>query len=70
MWRTAVAGGERRRGGREDAGATSALAAAKGAEGGIGNSNTAAIKLNNEESGRSKYEHGYDLRPRKPVHNE
>jgi len=38
--------------------------------GGIGNSNTGAIKLNNEESGRSKYEHGYDLRPRKPVHNE
>lgn len=44
--------------------------AAKGAAGGIGNSNTTAIKLNNEESGRSKYEHGYDLRPRKPVHNE
>lgn len=66
-----MAGGERRRGGREDAGAMSALAVAKGAEGsGIGNSNTAAIKLNNEESGRSKYEHGYDLRPRKPVHNE
>lgn len=41
-----------------------------GTAGGIGNSNTSAIKLNNEESGRSKYEHGYDLRPRKPVHNE
>jgi len=40
------------------------------AAGGIGNSNTTAIKLKNEESGRSKYEHGYDLRPRKPVHNE
>lgn len=40
-------------------------------EGGrIGNSNTGAIKLNNEECCRSKYEHGYDLRPRKPVHNE
>lgn len=51
--------------GAEDAGAL-----AKGAAGGIGNSNTTAIKLNNEESGRSKYEHGYDLRPRKPVHNE
>lgn len=55
--------------GTEGAGAA-ALAAAKGAAGGIGNSNTTAIKLNNEESGRSKYEHGYDLRPRKPVHNE
>lgn len=55
--------------GTEDAG-EAALAAAKGAAGGIGNSNTTAIKLNNEESGRSKYEHGYDLRPRKPVHNE
>lgn len=53
-------------GGREDAGATSAVAAAKEAEDGIGNSNTTAIKLNNDESGRSKYEHGYDLRPRKP----
>lgn len=37
-----------------------------GAEDGIENSNTTAIKLNNDESGRSKYEHGYDLRPRKP----
>lgn len=57
--------------GAEDTGAA-ASAAAKGGEaaGGIGNSNTTAIKLNNEESGRSKYEHGYDLRPRKPVHNE
>ena len=55
----------------EDMGAAAAaLAVAKGATGGIGNSNTTAIKLNNEESGRSKYEHGYDLRPRKPVHNE
>lgn len=53
--------------GAEDVGAT---ALAKGVAGGIGNSNTTAIKLNNEESGRSKYEHGYDLRPRKPVHNE
>lgn len=42
----------------------------RGQAGGIENSNTSAIKLNNEESGRSKYEHGYDLRPRKPVHNE
>lgn len=42
----------------------------RGSAGGIENSNTTAIKLNNEESGRSKYEHGYDLRPRKPVHNE
>lgn len=41
-----------------------------GGEGRIGNSNTGAIKLNNEECCRSKYEHGYDLRPRKPVHNE
>lgn len=56
--------------GAEDTGAAAVLAAAKGAAGGIGNSNTTAIKLNNEESGRSKYEHGYDLRPRKPVHNE
>jgi len=54
----------------EDVGAAATLAVAKGATGGIGNSNTTAIKLNNEESGRSKYEHGYDLRPRKPVHNE
>lgn len=54
----------------EDTGAAAALAVVKGAAGGIGNSNTTAIKLNNEESGRSKYEHGYDLRPRKPVHNE
>lgn len=53
-----AAGGKRRRGGGGHEG------------GGIGNSNTTAIKLNNEESGRSKYEHGYDLRPRKPVHNE
>lgn len=46
----------------------------RGIEGGGGgrieNSNTGAIKLNNEECCRSKYEHGYDLRPRKPVHNE
>lgn len=66
---TAAAGGERRRGGGgEDAGTMSAVAAGKGggAEDGIGNSNTTAIKLNNDESGRSKYEHGYDLRPRKP----
>lgn len=50
------------------------LAENRGAKGGgggrIGNSNTGAIKLNNEECRRSKYEHGYDLRPRKPVHNE
>lgn len=66
-WRkTSRARGE----GRPAAAAAAALAAAKGAAGGIGNSNTTAIKLNNEESGRSKYEHGYDLRPRKPVHNE
>lgn len=57
--------------GAEDTGGGSGVGCGKGgAAGGIGNSNTTAIKLNNEESGRSKYEHGYDLRPRKPVHNE
>lgn len=57
--------------GAEDTGAAGGVGCGKrGAAGGIGNSNTTAIKLNNEESGRSKYEHGYDLRPRKPVHNE
>lgn len=56
--------------GTEDTGAAASRCGKGGRAGGIGNSNTTAIKLNNEESGRSKYEHGYDLRPRKPVHNE
>lgn len=55
--------------GAEDRSGAAALRQ-RGSAGGIENSNTTAIKLNNEESGRSKYEHGYDLRPRKPVHNE
>lgn len=54
----------------KDAAAAGAALRQRGSAGGIENSNTTAIKLNNEESGRSKYEHGYDLRPRKPVHNE
>lgn len=67
---TAAAGGERRRGGgRRRRGGDVGGGCGKGGGGtedGIGNSNTTAIKLNNDESGRSKYEHGYDLRPRKP----